>query len=120
MTGRAPTTPDSLAGPAAGGAKDLITATVLCAKCPVLVAPAMFPAMWSNPATRRNIDTLARDGRVELIGPVDGEVASGDMGVGRMDEPEAIVAAIMSARAPDDPLGRHLVPIQIRRGRRGD
>lgn len=104
-----PATADSLARLAAGRADDLITATVLCAKCPVLVAPAMFPAMWSNPATRRNIDTLARDGRVELIGPVDGEVASGDMGVGRMAEPEAIVAAIMSALAPSDLLGRHVV-----------
>ncbi len=104
-----PATADSLARLAAGRADDLITATVLCAKCPVLVAPAMFPAMWSNPATRRNIDILARDGRVELIGPVDGEVASGDMGVGRMAEPEAIVAAIMSALAPSDLLGRHVV-----------
>jgi phosphopantothenoylcysteine decarboxylase/phosphopantothenate--cysteine ligase len=104
-----PATADTLARLAAGRADDLITATVLCSKCRVLVAPAMFPAMWSHPATRRNIDTLVRDGRVELVGPVEGEVASGDTGLGRMAEPEAIVAAIMGALAPSDLVGRHIV-----------
>jgi phosphopantothenoylcysteine decarboxylase / phosphopantothenate---cysteine ligase len=104
-----PATADVLARLAAGRADDLITATVLCSKCRVLAAPAMFPAMWGHPATRRNVETLERDGRVGLIGPVEGEVASGDSGVGRMADPEAIAAAIMSALAPSDLVGRHIV-----------
>ncbi|MBL8744547.1 MAG: bifunctional phosphopantothenoylcysteine decarboxylase/phosphopantothenate--cysteine ligase CoaBC, partial [Myxococcales bacterium] len=104
-----PATADTLARLAAGRADDLITATVLCSRCRVLAAPAMFPAMWSHPATQRNVDALTRDGRVELIGPVEGEVASGDTGVGRMAEPEAIADAIMGALAPPDLVGRHIV-----------
>jgi phosphopantothenoylcysteine decarboxylase / phosphopantothenate---cysteine ligase len=68
----------------------------------VLCAPAMHPQMWSHPATQRNVATLASDGRVELVGPVEGEVASGDVGFGRMAEPAAIAAAILSRAAPSD------------------
>ncbi len=92
-----PATADLLSDLAHGRANDLVRATLLCAKCPVLAAPAMHPRMWSHPATRRNVAQLAADGRVELIGPVDGEVASGDSGVGRMAEPAAIAAAAAAA-----------------------
>jgi phosphopantothenoylcysteine decarboxylase/phosphopantothenate--cysteine ligase len=89
----APATADTLSRLAAGRAGDLLTATALCARCPVIVCPAMHPAMWAHPATARNVAALARDG-TEILGPVDGEVASGERGVGRMLEPEQIVERI--------------------------
>jgi phosphopantothenoylcysteine decarboxylase / phosphopantothenate---cysteine ligase len=92
-----PTTADLLARLAQGRADDLVTATVLCARGPVLAAPAMHPRMWSHPATQANVAELARQGRVRLVGPVDGPVASGESGLGRMADPADIVAAIMSA-----------------------
>lgn len=104
-----PATADVLARLASGRADDLLTATVLCARCPVLVAPAMHPAMWANPATARNVATLGRDGHVELVGPVDGEVASGDHGVGRMAEPEDIVARAVARLTRRDLEGRRVV-----------
>jgi phosphopantothenoylcysteine decarboxylase/phosphopantothenate--cysteine ligase len=93
-----PATADVLARMAQGRADDLVTATALCARGPVIVAPAMHPRMWANPAVQRNVRLLESDG-VALAGPVDGEVASGERGVGRMAEPEAIVDAIVDAIA---------------------
>ena len=96
-----PATADVLARLAAGRADDLVTALALSARGPVVVAPAMHPRMWSHPATQRNVEELARQGRVSFVGPVFGEVASGESGVGRMAEPQAIFDAIASAlRAP--------------------
>jgi len=92
----APATADVLSRLAQGRADDVITALALCSSKPVLVAPAMHPDMWSHPATQRNVEQLRADGRIELIGPVDGEVASGERGVGRMAEPDAIVEAVLS------------------------
>lgn len=92
-----PATADLLARLAQGRADDLITATALCARGPVLAAPAMHPRMWMHPATQKNVVELARQGRVRLIGPVEGPVASGESGMGRMAEPAAIVSAIAAA-----------------------
>jgi len=89
-----PATADLIARLAQGRADDLVTATALCAKGPVLVAPAMHPRMWSHPATQRNVADLAKLGRVRMVGPVVGPVASGDVGMGRMEEPSAIAGAI--------------------------
>ncbi|MBX3205992.1 MAG: bifunctional phosphopantothenoylcysteine decarboxylase/phosphopantothenate--cysteine ligase CoaBC [Labilithrix sp.] len=89
-----PATADVLARLAHGRADDLVAATALCAKGPVLVAPAMHPRMWSHPATRANLAELARQGRVSVVGPVVGPVASGDVGMGRMAEPVEIARAI--------------------------
>lgn len=94
-----PATADALARFATGRADDLTSALVLCARCPVLVAPAMHPSMWHHPATARNVAQLTADGRVGFIGPVAGEVASGEIGMGRMAEPEDIVAAASSVLA---------------------
>lgn len=105
----APATADLLARLAQGRADDLVTATALCSTCPLLVAPAMHPAMWSHPATQRNLATLASDGRVERVGPVYGEVASGEHGIGRMAEPAEILAAVLVTLAPHDLRGRHVV-----------
>jgi phosphopantothenoylcysteine decarboxylase/phosphopantothenate--cysteine ligase len=105
----APATADMLARLASGRADDTVTAICLSARCPVLVAPAMHSAMWSHPATERNVATLAADGRVERVGPVHGEVASGEVGEGRMAEPEQIVARVKLRLGCGDLCGRHLV-----------
>lgn len=98
----APTTADLLARLAQGRADDLVTSLALCARGPVLAAPAMHPRMWSHPATQRNVALLREQGRVSLVGPVDGEVASGDKGLGRMAEPAVIAAAVLSRLALRD------------------
>jgi len=90
----APATADLMAKMAHGMASDLATAVLLATKAKVLVAPAMNPAMWSHPATRRNADVLRRDG-IAFVGPNAGEMAeTGEAGTGRMAEPLEIVAAI--------------------------
>jgi phosphopantothenoylcysteine decarboxylase/phosphopantothenate--cysteine ligase len=104
-----PATADLLARLAQGRADDLVTATALCMRGPVLVAPAMHPNMWTHPATQANVATLAEQGRVRLVGPVSGLVASGDVGMGRMSEPVDIVDAIARSLAPQDLEGRHVV-----------
>ena len=109
----APATADFLARVAAGRADDLATALLLCAReVPVLVAPAMHPRMWKHPATQESVAAIARHGRVQLVGPVVGPVASGEIGMGRMSEPSAIAAAIgVALRAGEgrDLAGRHIV-----------
>ncbi len=106
-----PATADLLARLAHGRADDLVTATALCARGPVIVAPAMHPRMWDHPATRESVAILARHGRVTFVGPVDGPVASGDSGMGRLADPDAIAAAIAAAVAAParDLEGRHVV-----------
>lgn len=90
----APATADLMAKLANGHADDLASAVLLATDKKVLLAPAMNPRMWSNPATRRNRATLEKDG-VHFIGPMKGEMAeSNEAGEGRMAEPLEIVAAI--------------------------
>lgn len=104
-----PATADLLARLAQGRADDLVSALSLSARGPVLAAPAMHPRMWSHPAVQRNVRTLAADGRVELLGPEDGEVASGESGVGRMSEPDKIAAIALSRVGPRDLVGLRIV-----------
>jgi len=90
----APATADRMAMLAQGRADDLAGAVLLATRAPVLLAPAMNPAMWAHPATQRNVATLRRDG-VALVGPNAGEMAeAGEAGTGRMAEPAEIVMAI--------------------------
>lgn len=98
----APATADAIARIAQGRADDLLTALVLSSSCPVIAAPAMHPRMWENPATQRNVRALKDDGKVSFIGPVYGDVASGDQGIGRMADPEKIAAAVFAALTPKD------------------
>jgi phosphopantothenoylcysteine decarboxylase/phosphopantothenate--cysteine ligase len=105
----APATADLLARLAIGRASDLVSTIALCARCPILCAPAMHPSMWSHPATQRNVATLRADGRVELVGPVEGVVASGESGVGRMVEPDVLAATIAARLGPKELLGRHVI-----------
>ena len=89
----APATADLIAKMAHGLADDLATAVLLAADKQVLVAPAMNVRMWEHPATRRNMATLRAD-RMAFVGPEEGDMACGEYGLGRMAEPEAILAAI--------------------------
>ena len=92
----APATAATMARLAHGLSEDIVSATVLASTCPVVVAPAMHTEMWEHPATRRNIEILRSDGYV-IAGPISGALAGGDVGEGRMLEPEDIVAALSGA-----------------------
>jgi len=89
----APATASFLAKVSAGIADDLLTTTVLTATCPVLIAPAMHTEMWENPATRQNVATL-KDRGIRIVDPGVGRLTGEDTGVGRLAEPESIVAAV--------------------------
>ncbi len=86
----APATADTLAKLAHGRADDLLSAICLASERPVAVAPAMNQAMWSNPATQENLDTIKRRG-LDVWGPAEGEQACGETGPGRMLEPAELV-----------------------------
>jgi phosphopantothenoylcysteine decarboxylase/phosphopantothenate--cysteine ligase len=88
----APATADLLARAAHGLADDLLTSTLLTARCPVLVAPAMHTEMWEHPATRANVAVLRERG-VVVLEPASGRLTGTDTGKGRLPEPEAIFAA---------------------------
>jgi phosphopantothenoylcysteine decarboxylase/phosphopantothenate--cysteine ligase len=107
----APATADLLARMAGGHAGDLATAVLLATDRPVLAAPAMNPRMWLHPATRRNVETLRRDG-IRFVGPNTGEMAeANEAGPGRMAEPLEILAAAAHILAPSGtPLaGKHVL-----------
>jgi phosphopantothenoylcysteine decarboxylase/phosphopantothenate--cysteine ligase len=98
----APATANLLARAAHGFADDAVLATLSCAGCPVLLAPAMHERMWKRPATQRNLKQLATDG-CHVVGPVSGALANGAVGQGRMAEPAQIVDALetLLGRAQD-------------------
>jgi phosphopantothenoylcysteine decarboxylase/phosphopantothenate--cysteine ligase len=104
----APASADFLAKVAHGLADDLLTTLVLARACPLLVAPAMNRQMWENPATRRNVATLVADG-VALLGPGCGDQACGESGLGRMIEPEEIVAELIAYFQPKLLAGKRLL-----------
>jgi len=96
----APATADLMAKMANGHADDLATAILLATNRPVLLAPAMNPLMWNNPATRRNLARLKSDG-ILVIGPNAGEMAeANEAGIGRMAEPIEIADAAMQVLRP--------------------
>ncbi len=109
----APATADLLARAAAGRADDLLTSTLLTARCPVVMAPAMHTEMWEHPATRANVATLRERG-VHVIEPASGRLTGADTGPGRLPEPDEIarvalaVAAGGAGRAEDAPVGGDL------------
>ena len=88
----APCTANTLAKLAHGLADSVLTEAALAHRGPVIVAPAMNPRMWSHPATRANVEALRARG-VVLVGPDEGETAEGELGVGRMAEPDEIFRA---------------------------
>lgn len=89
----APVTANTMAKVAAGIADNLLLTTLLSARCPVFFAPAMDLDMYKHPTTQENITKLLSFG-YHLIEPVEGELASGLKGVGRLEEPEIILAVI--------------------------
>ena len=95
----APATANILAKAAQGLADDLLSAAILAARCPVAYAPAMNAFMWHNQATQRNVTQLTQDGAI-FLGPDSGEQACGDIGSGRMLEPEDIIELLQGAFSP--------------------
>lgn len=106
----APATANTLARAASGMADDLLTNTLLTARCPVLMAPAMHTEMWEHAATRANVATLRERG-VTVLDPAVGRLTGSDSGAGRLPEPEQIAAAATALLAghPRDLAGRHVV-----------
>ena len=113
----APATADLLARAAHGLADDLLTNTLLTARCPVVLAPAMHTEMWTHPATVANVARLRERG-VSVVEPASGRLTGTDTGPGRLPEPEEIVAAALAAvdreqmtaaGGAGDLAGRHVV-----------
>jgi phosphopantothenoylcysteine decarboxylase/phosphopantothenate--cysteine ligase len=108
----APATADVLAKAATGQADDLLTNTLLTARCPVVYAPAMHTEMWEHPATAANVATLRRRGAV-VIEPAVGRLTGADSGKGRLPDPEEIFAVARRVLARGivaaDLTGRHVV-----------
>jgi phosphopantothenoylcysteine decarboxylase/phosphopantothenate--cysteine ligase len=106
----APATANSIVKMALGVADDLFSATVLMARCPVLVAPAMHTEMWDHPATRARASELAQRA-VHFVGPAPGALMSGDEGPGRLAEPEEIVAAALEILGRRNDLAGRMVVV---------
>ncbi|MGW0435063.1 bifunctional phosphopantothenoylcysteine decarboxylase/phosphopantothenate--cysteine ligase CoaBC [Micromonospora sp. NPDC003197] len=109
----APATADLLARAAHGLADDLLTNTLLTARCPVVLAPAMHTEMWEHPATVDNVATLRRRG-VVVIEPASGRLTGADTGKGRLPDPAEIFAVVQRVlrrgpAAPRDLAGRRIV-----------
>ncbi|MDG4859158.1 bifunctional phosphopantothenoylcysteine decarboxylase/phosphopantothenate--cysteine ligase CoaBC [Streptomyces sp. T-3] len=108
----APATADMLAKAAHGLADDLLTNTLLTARCPVVFAPAMHTEMWEHPATQENVATLRRRGAV-VIEPAVGRLTGVDTGKGRLPDPgeifEVCRRVLTRGHAEPDLAGRHVV-----------
>src|SRR6202042_3998801 len=89
-----PATAHTIARFAAGLSDDLLTATLLATRAPVLVCPAMHTEMWEHPSVQENLATLERRG-VEVVPPESGRLAGGDSGEGRLADPDVIVARVL-------------------------
>lgn len=100
----APATANVIAKMAAGIADDMLTTTVLAARCPKIVAPAMNTGMYDNPVTQRNLQTLRAFG-VAVVEPESGYLACGDTGRGRLAEEDALLEAVRDALTPKDLAG---------------
>ena len=104
----APATARVIAKYAAGISDDLLTATLLATRAPVVVCPAMHTEMWEHPSVQDNLATLRARG-VHIVDPESGRLAGGDEGTGRLADPARIVAAIDAVLGPGDLDGVHVV-----------
>ncbi len=95
----APASANFIARVANGMADDLLVTLCLARDCPLLLAPAMNRQMWENPATQRNLDILQGE-NITILGPADGEQACGEVGMGRMLEPNELIEAIQATLQP--------------------
>jgi phosphopantothenoylcysteine decarboxylase/phosphopantothenate--cysteine ligase len=107
-----PATANTLAKITAGLADDLLGNTILASTAPLVVAPAMHTEMWNNPATLANVATLRERG-VTFVGPATGQLTGSDVGTGRLEEPETIVAAVYAvldaSSSRQDLAGKHVL-----------
>jgi phosphopantothenoylcysteine decarboxylase / phosphopantothenate---cysteine ligase len=108
----APATADVLARAVAGRADDLLTATLLTARCPVLFVPAMHTEMWLHPATVANVATLRERGSV-VLEPASGRLTGADTGPGRLPEPEEISTFAELLLARPDALPHDLAGVKV-------
>jgi phosphopantothenoylcysteine decarboxylase/phosphopantothenate--cysteine ligase len=108
----APATADLLARAVAGRADDLLTATLLTARCPVLFAPAMHTEMWFHPATVANVETLRRRGAV-VLEPASGRLTGSDSGAGRLPEAEEITTFAQLLLDRPDALRHDLAGVKV-------
>lgn len=105
----APATANVIAKLAHGIADDMLTTTVLACRCPKIVAPAMNTAMFENPITQDNIETLQSYG-FTVIPPAEGYLACGDVGAGKLPEPDVLLEYIYQEIAfPKDMKGLHVL-----------
>lgn len=104
----APASADVIAKAACGIADDMLTTTLLACRCPKVFAPAMNTAMYENPIVQDNIKKL-KDYGMEVIDPASGYLACGDVGAGKMPEPEILFEAIIRALTPKDMAGKKLL-----------
>lgn len=105
----APATANLIARIASGESADLVSATILAARCPVVVAPAMNDAMWAKPIVQQNLVKLLEDG-ITIVDPESGRLASGHSGAGRLASAEAIFSALETVwRETHDLAGRRVV-----------
>src|SRR6266851_3174896 len=105
----APATANIIGRVANGRSDDIVTATLLAARCPVVVAPAMNDAMWSKPAVQENVELLRRRGII-VVEPETGHLASGHVGTGRLAEASKMLKAMSDAvRSRYDLAGRRVV-----------
>ena len=105
----APATANVIGRVAGGRSDDIVTATLLAARCPVVIAPAMNDAMWSKEAVRENVAALRHRG-VTVVEPETGHLASGHVGTGRLAEPAKVLKAMAEAvRARYDLAGRRVI-----------
>lgn len=104
----APATAHTLSKIAYGISGDALSATVLATRAPLLLAPAMHTEMWEHPATEATMDRLTAAGH-HIIGPAEGDLAGGDVGLGRMSEPEDILAAAAAIVAGGPLAGQSVV-----------
>ena len=104
-----PATANVIAKMAAGIADDAVSTTLVACSCPVVVAPAMNVHMWQNPATQANVKTLVSCG-VQVVGPATGRLACGDVGAGKLEDVNVIVAAALArVRAHGSLAGKRVV-----------
>ena len=104
----APATARVIGSYAAGISSEFLTATLIATRAPVLVCPAMHTEMWEHPAVQENIATLRRRG-VHILEPETGRLAGGDVGAGRLAEPQHIFSQIDAMLSPGDLYGTHVV-----------
>jgi phosphopantothenoylcysteine decarboxylase/phosphopantothenate--cysteine ligase len=108
----APATARVIGSYAAGISDDLLTATLIATRAPVVLAPAMHTEMWEHPAVQDNLALLARRG-VHIVAPEEGRLAGGDVGKGRLAPPEAVVAAVAARLGDGDSAAEDLTGLHV-------